>query len=152
MKGRRHVTFLDPSSGFFLGYHAAPRSPRKRTPAQGGGPIIRIFLKNEAPKALYSSHWFIVSALKINHPPKYQSPYTRSPYHHASHPLLSVISPVVGISVIKLSGVLHLHRPHTTIPPIVPYFSAIVVATAPIPSTATAASAASIAFIICGDH
>ena len=114
--------------------------------------IIRIFLKNEAPKALYSSHWFIVSALKINHPPKYQSPYTRSPYHHASHPLLSVISPVVGISVIKLSGVLHLHRPHTTIPPIVPYFSAIVVATAPIPSTATAASAASIAFIICGDH
>ena len=28
-----------PISGFFLGYHAASRSPRKRTPAQGGGPI-----------------------------------------------------------------------------------------------------------------
>ena len=27
------------SQVFFLGYHAAPRSPRKRTPAQGGGPI-----------------------------------------------------------------------------------------------------------------
>ena len=28
------------SQDFFLGYHAASRSPRKRTPAQGGGPII----------------------------------------------------------------------------------------------------------------
>ena len=27
------------SQDFFLGYHAASRSPRKRTPAQGGGPI-----------------------------------------------------------------------------------------------------------------
>ena len=35
--------------------------------------IIRIFLKSEAPKALYSSHSFIVSALKSTSLPSYSS-------------------------------------------------------------------------------
>ena len=35
--------------------------------------IIRIFLKSEAPKALYSSHSFIVSALMTMHTTPFRS-------------------------------------------------------------------------------